>query len=494
LGSWREVVQVLGEALATGGKAAAHAAWQALCRARPELAQLMDGERAPILVCLQHVQPATVEWLWSPYVPKRKLTLLEGDPGVGKTFLALAIVAAETVGRHWPDAQARGPGTALYLSAEDGIEDTLTPRLIAMGADRARVYVLKGWRTKTAEGVITLADIDVIERAIREKAPTLVVIDPLQAFIGAGVDMHRANEVRAILSGLVVLAERYGCAILIVRHWTKAAQDRAIYRGLGSIDFSAAARSILVAGKDPKHPERFVMAHGKSSLAPTGPSLAYELGDGRFRWIGQTTVTADAMARPPQVEEEGSALEEARDFLHAVLAEGPQPAKEVVRAARGAGIAAITLRRARQGLVSISRVGLPGQGKGGGAWMWSLLRQDPPGHQGDHPDHGEHPPPSTPDEHLNRNDFLQENQGDTPHYLDAHMSILKEDDFLQQNQGDTINYLDAHGVCLGGKARGDHDDHLKQAPRCLLCRRALTPGQAGATWLLCGTCAGEGQP
>lgn len=337
----------------------------------------------PIITRLADVTPEDVEWLWGPYIPRGKLTILEGDPGVGKTWLALTIAAI--VSRGWPfpgqDGVPHGqgePANVLYLSAEDGLADTLRPRLDAAGADVGRVFALTGWRgvdPETGEeqsGAITLAHLPAIEEALQQTQPALVVVDPLQAYLGAGIDMHRANEVRPVLAGLAALAEKHKCAVLCIRHLGKAPQDRAVYRGLGSIDFAAAARSILLVGQDPEDERGRVLAQVKNSLAPLGPSLAFELRDGKLFWCGMSQVTAEALLAPPRSEEEKSALEETVDFLQEALGDGPRPAEEVLKEARKLNIAERTLNRAKaQAGVRVYRVGAAGK-RGGGTWYWDL--------------------------------------------------------------------------------------------------------------------------
>jgi putative DNA primase/helicase len=246
--------------------------------------------RRPVLISMADVEPEPVTWLWEPYIPLGKVTILEGDPGEGKTWLALTIAAAVSCGRTPYSGEPRSPADVIYLTAEDGLGDTLRPRLEVSGADLTRIHCLTGWAStmddgKEVSGCVTLADVELLEQVLADRRPALLVIDPLQAYIGAQVDIHRANETRPILTGLAVLAARYGCAILIIRHLSKASQDRAVYRGLGSIDFSAAVRSVLMAGKNPERPadtSSHVMAHAKSNLAPIGESLTYETREGRF--------------------------------------------------------------------------------------------------------------------------------------------------------------------------------------------------------------------
>lgn len=336
----------------------------------------------PILMPLADVQPTDVTWLWESYIPLGKLTLLEGDPEVGKTWLSLVIAAAVTRSSLLPGipgatAPPATPRNVVYMQAEDGFADTIRPRFDAAGGDPHRLLLLNGKRRAGDETEldITLQDLDVIETVLMAERPALLVIDPLQAYLGATIDMHRANQTRPLLSALGRLADRYQCALLCIRHLNKSGPDRAIYRGLGSIDFAAAARSVLMAGFDPADPERQrrVLVHGKSSLAPQGSSLGYTLQAGQFRWLGESAVSIDQLFSRHRDADEQSDLDEAAQFLSSLLAAGPVAAKQALKEGKKAGISAITLQRSKKQIgVKSWRAGRAGGGRGKGQWLWGL--------------------------------------------------------------------------------------------------------------------------
>jgi len=198
------------------------------------------------IVRLSDVTPEKVEFLSYPYIPLGKLTLLDGDPGVGKSTLSLAIAAGVTLGKGVPGMVKADPGNVLVLSCEDGLSDTIRPRLDASGADVQKVFALRGVMTLDEEGL------EALTHHLTEIRPRLVIIDPLVGYLGGKVDMHKGNEVRQVTAGLAELAEEFHCSFLAIRHLTKGGRDKAIYRGIGSIDFTAAARSVLLAGTDPE--------------------------------------------------------------------------------------------------------------------------------------------------------------------------------------------------------------------------------------------------
>jgi len=201
----------------------------------------MKGTRKMKLIKMNEVQAQKVSWLWYPYIPYGKITLIQGDPGDGKTTFVLAIAALLTNGKPMPESEdtAAMPVTVIYQTAEDGLADTIKPRLEEVSADCSRVIVID-----ESEQALTLSD-SRIEQAIIKTNAKLLILDPLQAYLGNNVDMHRANEIRPIFKALAGVAERTGCAILIIGHMNKMNGAKGLYRGLGSIDIAAAVRSIL---------------------------------------------------------------------------------------------------------------------------------------------------------------------------------------------------------------------------------------------------------
>ncbi len=337
--------------------------------------------RTAVLVRLADVQREHVTWIWKPYIPRRKVTLVVGDPGDGKTWMQTAVSAAITRGFGLPDAGRDGkPGacgeaeSVLYLTAEDGLADTIRPRLDSMGADCEEFFALTAARDGDTETPITLRDLDVIEAALSETRAALVTVDPLQAFMGDRVDMHRANEVRPVLAGLARLAEKHDCGVVCICHLSKATQPRALYRVLGSIDFAAAVRSVLLVGRDPDDRCRRAVVQIKNNLAPEGPTLAYRIDDSdagaQFQWCGLSHLTAGSLLAADAGDSGRSALDDAKQFLTEVLADRPVLAKDVQKQARDSGIADATLRRAK-GVLGVRAVRTGGLAAAG-VWRWEL--------------------------------------------------------------------------------------------------------------------------
>ncbi len=308
------------------------------------------------LRCVADVEPEEVDWLWHPRIPLRHLTGLEGDPGEGKSFVSQAIATGLSRGHGLPDRAPAAIVNTLLLTAEDHIPTTVRPRLEAMGADLNRIFTFDEYFPLDEEGR------NALEQLIKSTTAKLVVIDPIVAFLPVALDIHRANEVRTIMSGLSSLAERCDCAILIVRHLAKGNTSKAIYRGLGSIDFTAACRSVLLAGHDADDPNARGLVQIKSNLGPIADAVGYNVEQGQFSWTGATELTAGRMLAP---EIENSALGEAKSLLLETLAEGPKPAKEVQDEAKATGISQATLRRAREALKVVSK-------KEGKIWHWGF--------------------------------------------------------------------------------------------------------------------------
>ena len=297
------------------------------------------------IIRMSDVELTPVEWLWKPYLPFGKLSVLQGNPGEGKTYFAMHLAAACTNGKLLPNMERMEPFNVIYQTAEDGLGDTVKPRLIEAGADLDRVLVIDD-----SDVQLTLSD-ERIEKAIVENNARLVIIDPIQAYLGADVDMNRANEVRPIFMRLGQVAQRTGCAILLIGHLNKAAGMQSLQRGLGSIDIAAAVRSVMFIGKLKHDPTMRILTHEKSSLAPPGASLAFSLGDeSGFRWVGEYDITADEMLSGIEPQRE-TKTQQAKDLICTLLAGGKQVLSEDIdKAALERDIPGRTVRDAKREL------------------------------------------------------------------------------------------------------------------------------------------------
>ena len=301
-----------------------------------------------------------MQWLWHPYIPFGKLTIIQGDPGEGKTTLALRLAAACATGNPLPGMESMEPFNVIYQSAEDGMGDTIKPRLMEAGADLDRVLSIVEEKKQ-----LSLLD-ERIEKAIREYSARLMILDPIQGYIGNQVDMNRANEIRTVLKSVASVAERTGCAIVLIGHLNKAKGSSSAYRGLGSIDFRATARSVLLIGRLKSDQNVRVIVHDKSSLAPEGKSLAFGLGDQEgFRWLdGYDGITSEELLCGFTAETKTSAAEE---LIRSMLAGGQEiMAEEVFRTADGKGISRRTVNEAKKAFPNIVTK------KRGKCWFWSL--------------------------------------------------------------------------------------------------------------------------
>lgn len=295
------------------------------------------------LIRMRDVKAEIVSWVWYPYIPRGKVTLIEGDPGLGKSWLTLAIATCISLRKRLPQQQRAIGGNVLLMSAEDGLADTIRPRLDQMSADVKKVYAYPDPIVLDEDGI------EEIEEQITELRPTLVVIDPLVAYMGSDLDLHKANQTRTLMAALGRLAEQYNVAIIAIRHLTKGSRDKSIYRGLGSIDLTGAARSVLMIGRDPEDDNGRVLIHIKCNLAPLGPAIGYELRPGvrkPFKWLGKSNLTvADIL----EAKAEGSGHSErqiAEEFVAETLERGIISHDELIRDSEARGIHKTAIRKA----------------------------------------------------------------------------------------------------------------------------------------------------
>ena len=319
-------------------------------------------KKAVPMIRMSEVQQTEVDWLWYPYIPFGKLTIIQGNPGEGKTFFAMQLAAACTNRKFLPQMEPFEPFNMIFQTAEDGLGDTVKPRLLSAEADLERVLVIDD-----TDNPLTLAD-ERIENAIRENNARLVIIDPLQAFLGANVDMNRANEVRPIFRRLAEVAQATNCAIVMIGHLNKASGSQSTYRGLGSIDITAVVRSLLFIGKVRTDPTTRVIVHEKSSLAPPGQSLAFSLGDEKgFRWFGAYDISAEDLLAGGEGSKTELKQEQAVKLIEEFLSEGRKVSiAEINKEATERGISERTVRLARNSMGD--KIACERQGKDW--WIW----------------------------------------------------------------------------------------------------------------------------
>ena len=296
------------------------------------------------MIKMSEVQSQEIEWLWYPFIPYGKLTIVQGDPGDGKTTLILNIAAKLSKGEGLDnDMKLTEPMNIIYQTAEDGLADTVKPRLEKAGADCERIVVID-----ESDKSLSMAD-ERLEEAIIQTGARMLILDPIQAYLGGDMDMNRANEVRPIFRSLGDIAQATGCAIVLIGHLNKAAGTQSTYRGLGSIDITAAVRSLLFIGKLKDSPTTRVLIHEKSSLAPPGQSLAFSLGDEKgFEWIGAYDITADELLAGTDTAKTESKTAQAQMLILELLADGKRmPSAELEKAVNERGISSRTMRTAK---------------------------------------------------------------------------------------------------------------------------------------------------
>jgi AAA domain len=328
----------------------------------------------PPVVRFDQIRPRPIQWLWEPYLARGKLALLDGDPGAGKSFFTADLAARLSRGGRLPDGSRRRRKSAvLFLNAEDGLEDTLQPRLEAAGADLTRVYSLGGIRLEDPAGgmVFFPQHLDCLLQALIAHSPELVVIDPMMAFFPPEVSANNDQSIRVALAPLAALAAQMGTAVLLVRQLTKRGGGKALYRGTGSIGIIGAIRTALFLARHPREPEKRVFAMTKSNIGPLAPTLVYRLAEeegrrARVEWLGECDVTADELCRPPG-RGEGLVGPTADEWLREALANGSRAAKELLEEGEAAGFKSRTLERAKKRLGVVAEQVRCGDRN---AWYW----------------------------------------------------------------------------------------------------------------------------
>lgn len=333
-----------------------------------------------VTVRLDAVKPERIDWLWPGYLARGKLHVIDGDPGLGKSTIGFDLAARVSTGTPWPDSSPGVKGGVVIMSAEDGLGDTIRPRLDAHGADSSRVVALTGVREleestgELRERLPNLSDLTAIRRAADSVEAALLIIDPLSAYLPPGVDAFKDADVRRVLAPLATLAERLDLAVVIVRHLRKSG-GKAIYSGGGSIGIIGAARVGFIVGQHPDEDGRCVFAISKVNIARKAPALAYRLavseehGCARIVWGGTVDLAADDLTDRDHPGDRAEAKDARQWLIDYLTAEGGSAlASAVIAAAKEAGLAESTIKKERMKVAQTRREGF---GKGA-SWWWAL--------------------------------------------------------------------------------------------------------------------------
>jgi nicotinamidase-related amidase len=312
---------------------------------------------------ISEVKMEPIDWFWYPYIPRGKLTILGGDPGQGKSFITAAIAASLSQGNPLPGQEYddRDPMTTLMFVGEDDLGDTIKPRLMSLGADQRLVFAYDENLVLDSRG---LAKIDAL---IEETQADFITIDPIVAYLGAKLDMNRSNEVRPVLKALADLAKKHNVAIVLVRHMRKqpagAKGGKAIYSGMGSIDFTAAVRSELQV-EEAANGQKY-LNHVKSNVGPKGKAIRYSIEDDKFSW-GEQVDAVQFIKETAKVSKKFKNETVARLWLFDLLRDAPDglPSADIFLRAKAQGISDTKLKSVKTGLVITEKVG--------NHWQWRL--------------------------------------------------------------------------------------------------------------------------
>lgn len=329
----------------------------------------------PILTCMDDVQAESISWLWENRIPLGKITLIDGDPGVGKTFFTLDLAARVSSGKPMPGEDESGqnsPHKVLLLSPEDGIADTIKSRLNGTGANHKNILALEGVIDDSGkEQFFSLKkNADLLDSILQEGGYKLVIIDPLNNFLDS-VDSYKDTDVRSVLAPLMKIAEKHKVAVVCLRHLNKDTDQKGLYRGLGSVGFAAISRFVYLLGKLHSSPSTRALLCLKTNVAEEPTPIAFNVNNGCVEWIGEIDVTEKDLLSPTKEQNDRRQLRrKAMQFLNKALASGAKPQRFLEEEAAKDGISISTLRRAKEDMknIEVKKIGF-------NHWEWRLIQK-----------------------------------------------------------------------------------------------------------------------
>ena len=304
------------------------------------------------ITSFKDIEEQDVEWLWRPYLPLGKITIIVGDPGVGKSFITAFLASVVSNGDKFPFVDDNAPlGNVIIQNNEDGVGDTIKKRLMVLGADDEKVHTIELEEEHKDEADLLLKDTDVLDMQFSELNPILVIFDPIQSFLG-DIDINSVTKVRTLLKPIGSLAEKHNCAIVLVCHRNKGIQGGSqVHKILGSVDIGGIARSVISVGTNPNNKEEKLFMHTKTNLAPNGQTLAFNITDSGINWLGARGYMIDDSILNQENEPKKSPREIAKEFIIAYLQDNEKSRyDDMFFEAKEQGISEKTLERARDDL------------------------------------------------------------------------------------------------------------------------------------------------